>query len=433
MKSWRNLPPALLASLVVELVASIAFTYVQLTRSLDSPSIRWDLAERGFWLAADVLAIFGALALARRLTGLAATGFRLVAAGFTLSIVQMVGWEMFDAFQPHWNVETVGKVSQWAWFAIALLEVGGAALAAAPTRRGLAVAGVAVAILANPPPPLASHMYAWLVHGWKASVLLQQAMHLASLGVIAAVALALAPEPYPAPPADAVPGFRAIASGLWLRVIAACTFAGLMLSLVLGKSGAGAIDVLKLATISVAVVNVTAFVIIARGALATLVRDMPRFWMTLGATANLWCLGVTVAQLATTYRLLYGGHDDFGYGSTSLEDRAQALAAVAPLVGVAAIAAIATAIAGFAANRGLDQLRVEAQGKGLGFVTLMVAAVGIQGWLLPDQTSDGNVVFFLLAAAGCSLGATVLMARLCTRAADSLHAEMPLPTATLRS
>jgi hypothetical protein len=205
-----------------------------------------------------------------------------------------------------------------------------------------------------------------------------------------------------------------------------------MLMLMLGKSGEGAEGIFKLATISVAVVNAISFFIVARGALTILVRDVPALWATLGAAANLWCLGVTIAQLPTTYRLLYGDREEFGFGG-SLADKAQQLAIIAPLVAIAAIAIIATAIAGFAANRGLDQLRAEAQGKGLGFVMLMLAAIGIQQWLLPEQTSEGSVMFFLAAAAACSLGATILMARLCTRAADSLHAETPLPTATLRN
>jgi len=432
MKSWRNLPPALLAMFLVELLAVVVYLGYQLTHDIMSPSVRWDLADRGFWLAADALAIFGTLALARRLTGLAATGLRVVAVGFALSIANMAGWQLFETFQPHWNVETVGKVSQWSWFAIKLLEVGGLIIAVAQTRRGLAIAGVVVALVTNAPPPLASHMFGCLVHSWRASMVLQEVLHLVSLGLFAAVALALAPEPYPGPPSDAAPGFHAIASGLWLRVIAAVSFAGLMVMLMLGKSGEGAESIFKLATISVAVVTAISFFIVARGALTLLVRDVPALWVTLGAAANLWCLGVSLAQLPTTYRMLYGHFEYSDFGG-SIPERAQALSIAAPLIAIGAIALIATAIAGFAANRGLDQLRAEAQSKGLGFVTLMLASIGIQQWLLPEQTSEGSVMFFLVAAAICSLFATAMMARLCTRAADSLHAETPLPTATLRS
>ena len=431
-KNWRNLPPALLAMFVLQVVSAIAFTIYQTTHSItDVSSVRWDLTDRGFWVAADVLGIIGMLALARRLTGTAATGLRIVALGFALSLASMIGWELFDAFQPHWSFETVSKVSHWSWWVVKLLPLVGGAIAAAPTHRRLAVVAVIAALLTDPVPPLSPHLYGWLVHGFMSQLLLLEVLRLASLAVTAAVALALAPEPYPGPHSDATPGFRAIAAGLWLRVIAACTFAGLMLLLLLGKAGEGTEAVFKLATISVMIVNALSCLIVARGALSTLVRDMPTTAMTLGGAASLWCLGVSLAQLPWTYNAFYGDHG-YGYGA-DLMSRINALSIVAPLVGVAGVALIAAGIAGFSARRGLDQLRAEAQGKGLGFVMFMIASIGIQQWLLPQQTSEGTMMFFLLAAAGCSLGATVLMARLCTRTADSLQTDATLPTATLRS
>lgn len=431
MRSWRNLPPALLAMFAIELVAIVVLTTYDLTHSITARSDRFDLATSGLWLASDALGMFGALALTRRLTGSAATGMRVIAAAFGLSLVASVAWDSIWTLRPEWALDHLRAASDWSWFVIKLLPLAGIAISTFSTHPRLALLAVVTVLLADSPPPLAHHLWGWLVHGYTGQMLLYQVLRIATLAALAAGLVAIAPEPYPAPPSDAAPGFHAIASGLWLRVIGACTFAGLMLLLVLGKSGEGAVSVLKLATISVAVVNALSFFIVARGALSTLVREMPVSWMTAGAVANLWCLGVTLRQLPWTYKLLYGARD-FGYAS-DLETRAQALSIIAPLVAVAGIAVIVAAIAVFAANRGLAQLHDEARGKGLGFVMLMIAAVGIQNWLLPDQTSDGSAMFLLLAAAGCSLGATVLMARLCTRAADSLHAETALPTATLRS
>ena len=429
MKSWRNLPPALLAMFAIEVLSLVVFTTYELTHDLGARAYRFDLVARGFWLATDALGMFGALALARRLGGAAAIGFRMVAAGFALSLAGTVAWDVVWTLHHDGGFETLEKLNEWTWFALKLVPLAGIAIATFATHRRLAVIAVAAIVVCDPVPGLSQHMWGWVATGWKSQMLLFQVLRIGSLAVLAAGALALAPEPYPAPPVDAVPGFHAISSGLWLRVIAACTFAGLMLLLLLGKAGEGAMGVFKLATISVAVVNAISFFIVARGALATLVRDMPTRWMLLGGIANLWCLGVTLGQLPSMYRMLYG--DSYGGGDTM--ERAQALSVIAPLVAVAAIALIAIGVAGFAATRGLEQLRAEAQSKGLGFVMLMVAAIGIQQWLMPQQTSEGTVMFMLLAAAGCSLAATVMMARLCTRAADSLHAEVPLPTATLRS
>jgi hypothetical protein len=128
--------------------------------------------------------------------------------------------------------------------------------------------------------------------------------------------------------------------------------------------------------------------------------------------------------------MLYSSqYDDAFAGNT--QDILQALSLAVPLVALGAIAIIATAIAGFAARRGLDQLRAEAQGKGTAFVLLMLTSVGVQSWLLPDAGSVGSFGMFTLAASVAALVATVQMARLCALAADSLHAEAPLPRATV--
>ena len=168
---------------------------------------------------------------------------------------------------------------------------------------------------------------------------------------------------------------------------------------------------------------------IARGALGAMVAEIPAVPLVLAKAASLWCLGVTLAQLPYTYRMLYAA-EEYGYGSAA-RDYVQALSVIAPIVAIAAIAAVARAIAGFAARRGLEQLRFEAQSKGVGFVTLMLASIGLQQWLLPQMTSEGSLMFMMLGAAVCSLWATVLMARLCALTADSLQAEPGLPTATV--
>jgi hypothetical protein len=130
------------------------------------------------------------------------------------------------------------------------------------------------------------------------------------------------------------------------------------------------------------------------------------------------------------FRMLYGNRDSYAYGGDTPEIL-QALTIAGPLVAIGAIAVIATSIGGFAARRGLDQLRAEAQGKGAAFVGLMLANVALQSWLLPKADSLGSFVGMTFASAAFALWATVQMARLCTLAADSLHAEPPLPKATL--
>jgi len=232
-------------------------------------------------------------------------------------------------------------------------------------------------------------------------------------------------------PETATAGLRTIASALWLRVIAACGVAGLTLLLMLGKPGEGAVGVLKLAMISGAVINAISVAMMTRGALAASrsgIADLPRTPLVLAAAAAVWCLGVALSQLPHMYRMLYGDHDEYGSGHDS-QDYVQALALTVPLVATGAVAAVAAAIGGFASRRGLEQLRSEAQGKGAGFVALMLGSIAVQAWLLPKADSLGSFAFLTLCAAACGLFATVLMARLCTLAADSLHATPGLPSA----
>lgn len=430
MKNWRNLPPALLAMFVIEAVSIVGFLAWDLGSAPDHDSVRLSLTETGLAFATYALGLTGFLELARRSTGRVALGFKVSAIGFGLALANQIWWHLFQLVQPHWSFETVGKVQEWTYFTIRFVPLLGVVIAASVARRRAAIAGAVVLFASDPVPWLAARMYGWLASGWKSHLALNESLYAASFVALVVLTVQLATPGVLPPASEGSSGFRTVASGLWLRVIAACTVAGLTLLLVLGKAGEGSAGVLKLAMISSAVVNAISLAMIARGVLSAVVADVPAVPLAVSAAATLWGLGVSLAQLPAAYRMLYG---DGGYGSGSVyRDYADALSIVAPIVAIVAIGIIATAIAGFAARRGLEQLRFDAQGKGLGFVTLMVAALGLQQWLLPKATSEGSLGFFLLAAAACSLWATVLMARLCALAADSLQAEPGLPTATLQ-
>jgi FtsH-binding integral membrane protein len=128
--------------------------------------------------------------------------------------------------------------------------------------------------------------------------------------------------------------------------------------------------------------------------------------------------------------MLYGSHDP--WGGTSFEQKVvQALTVAVALVFLGAIAIVATAISGFAARRGLDQLRAEAQGKSAAFVVLMLVALALQAWLIPTADSTSTFGVTTVAAMAALLVATAQMARLCTHTADLLHTEPPLPKATV--
>ena len=64
---------------------------------------------------------------------------------------------------------------------------------------------------------------------------------------------------------------------------------------------------------------------------------------------------------------------------------------VPPLVAIAAIAVIAAAIAGSRPAAVFEQLRFEAQSKGVGFVVLMLASIGLQHGCCRDQPHEGSL------------------------------------------
>lgn len=429
MKSWRNLPPVLLAMFAIELVSLVGFLAYDLSHGPTDDSVRIGLAETGLTFTTYVLGVVGFLELARRTAGRVSLGFKITALGFALGLANQIGWHLFELFQPHWSFETISTVQQWTYYTVNLLPVLGVTIAATIVDRRAALAGVLAVLVSDPLPWLARHMYGWLVTGWKSQIVLVEVLHAIGLVALFVIAARLAVGGAEPPASSGASGFRTIASGLWLRVIAACTVAGLTLLLVIGKADESAASIFKLATISSAIVGAISLGMIARGAFGAMVAEIPAVPLVLAKAASLWCLGVTLAQLPYTYRMLYAA-DEYGYGSAA-RDYVQALSVVAPIVAIAAIAAVARAIAGFAARRGLEQLRFEAQSKGVGFVTLMLAGIGLQQWLLPDATSEGQLAGMMIGAAVCSLWGTVLMARLCALAADSLQAEPGLPTATV--
>jgi hypothetical protein len=432
MKSWRNLPVALQAFFAVEVLSTLAYAAYAATRHEMTDSARISLVDGGLYFAANVLAVVGFMDLARRTTGRLALGFKITALGFGLAIALQMWWHGFIAVQPQWNFHTMEKIEEWTRFVPRFVPLFSAIIAASASRRRLAIVGTLALIVSDPLPIVGRHTYGWLLTGYGSYMMLMEVLHLIELGALFLIVSRLATSGIAAPARDGASGLRTVAAGLWLRVIAACTMVGLTLLLALGRGEDGALSVLKLATISSAIVGCISFAMIARGTFGALVADLPALPLVLASTAMLWCLGVTLGQLPYTYKLLYG-HSDYGFGGSEGREYAEALSIAAPIIAIAAIAAVANAISGFAARRGLEQLRSEAQSRGIGFVALMLTGIAAQSWLLPQMRSEGSAVFMMLAAAGCSLWATVLMARLCALAADSLGSDPGLPTATLQA
>jgi hypothetical protein len=429
----KKLPPTLLVALATEVLSILVFGIREMLTSPDHWSISISLATTGMAIVTYVLGISGLLELAKRTTGRTNAGLRLAAAGFVLGLADMAFWLVFTYVQPHWNPDTLDRVQQWSWFAINLVPVLGLVIAAWDRDRRTAVIGLVVLLIADPLPPLARPMYGWIGHSYKAMMGLENGLRLVEVIVLFVLACCVAQGEPARAPDTATAGLRTIASALWLRVVAAVSVASLTMMMMLGSPGEGSVGILKLAMLAGAVINAISLMMMTRGAIAASragVVDLPRAPLALGAAAAAWCVGVALYQLPYMFRLLYGDpHGDFSFESSSAQDYVQALALAMPLVATAAIAAVAVAISGFASRRGLEQLRADAQGKGAAFVVLMLVSIGLQVGLLPKADTLSGFALMTIGAAVCSLWATVVMARLCATAADSLRAEPGLPTA----
>jgi hypothetical protein len=407
----KKLPPALLLALGLEVVTTVLYIAWMVSHEITGYPDWLNMGLEAASLVTYVLGISGLLELARQRTGREALGLRAAAVGFVLGLGMMAFWQVVVYVQPQWGEGTLELVSRWGWFAVNALPLLGLIVATSARHRTAAIAGVVVLLVAAPSPPIAKLLYGW-IHGWKAAIAVQHSLHAA--GIITALVLAshLAGTEPPRAPDAAADGLRAIASALWLRVIAALSVAGLTLLLVVGKAGEGSTGILKLAMMSGAVINVVSLILLARGALGAArsgIADLPRWPLVASGAGTLWCLGVGLYQLPYMFRMLYGNRDSYAYGGDTPEIL-QALTIAGPLVAIGAIAVIATSIGGFAARRGLDQLRAEAQGKGAAFVGLMLANVALQSWLLPKADSLGSFVGMTFASAAFALWATVQMA-----------------------
>jgi hypothetical protein len=152
--------------------------------------------------------------------------------------------------------------------------------------------------------------------------------------------------------------------------------------------------------------------------------------LALGGGMSLWAAGVSLAQLPYVYKALYGGR---GFGGGFEQEFMTSLSVALPIVVIIGVGLLATALSSYAANRGDEDLRTDAQGKGVGYVVLMLVAVAVQAWMLPKATSIGNFAMLSLLAAGASLWGTVIMAKLLGRGAEALDAAPHLPPASLVS
>ena len=435
-KGLRALPPALVlgfAGWLAWIAVRIGFG---LTHQDMFAAVRFGLVGEGVIFACELLALLGAFALARQLTGGAARGVRIAAFGLAGVALVDVAFGFFNFMAHPWQHEWLIDAFDYARYVVWLAVPIGLAIACGRQRRVLGIVVIAISLVTWLPPPLASRVYVALSASMVGLVL---KMLLTALGYATLLAgfAAIARSTTVADRVRAASGLRTAAKALWLRVIAAIVVVLLTLVVIGGRGSGGSIATLRLATLAAGVINILAVVQLGWGSVRAAQGSVPalgRWPLVLGGAASLWAAGVSLGQLPWLYKLLY--QRSSMVGDSQLADYAQVLTVAMPLVITAGVALLAIAIGRLAAHHGNEPLRAQAQAKGTGFVALTLAALAISAWMVPKAQHAGDASSFVilsLLAAGASLAATVMMARLCTLGAEELERDAGLPAATVVS
>lgn len=389
---------------------------------------RWWLTMHGCHVASNALFAAGLFELARRRSGAVRTGMWIAA---TLAVASMGLGEIMrwmSALKHDDSMLTISKI--WSYVApLMSIALAGSLALAMSRKRALAIAGVALAVVSRPLPVVDKVVFKPLAAGVVGH---QRVMAVLSLVYIAGIALLLFAACDGERPADgrlAMRGLGRVGSALLLRVFASLIGSGLLILLLMGGSGGeGSLEVLRVAMMAAAVVNVVAQVVMTIGMLeagAAGYRELSPWALAIAAACAAWVTGVLLDQLGGLYDMLYG----HGHVSHADRDLAMPLSTTIPLLVTASVGIVAGTIGAYAGRRGLEELRNHASGKGVGFVVLMLASLGITSWIVPEARSVGGLAIMLVCALIAAISAHLMGARLCALAARSIDAQPELPSA----
>ncbi len=433
---WRTLPPAMILGLVMP----IAYAIVRIPmwpslgdgrmEDFSTKIARVVLIGEGVGFLTQIAVIVGLLELSRRSVGRSRLGFQVALAGAALafSVDNLALLNQFTASP--WSHQWVYKAYSYAaiasWFVFAV----GLFLALPEKYRVLGVVGLVVTALTWLPPPAHDAVFGWMKLGEKSAQYFESAMRTLRYGMFLALAIAAAHGETTTDTYAASSGFRLASRALWLRVIAAVAVVMLTLMMI-GSRGDGGVEMFKFFMLAQGVLSFIALTMFGVGALRvarSAISGMSSWTLGVGGGASLWAAGVSLAQIPYLYKMLYKSSGDSWSRGESMA-WAQALSTALPIVVVVGVALLATAISGYAARRADEDLRTSAQANGIGFVALMLVAIAVQTWMLPKSRSIGNFAMLSLMAAAAGLWATVLMAKLLTRASVTVESEPAMPTA----
>ena len=433
---WRAAPAPLLVAFAMWLVYFVARVIILHTMTFEHGfSPRLNLTGEGISFAGSVLVLLGTMELANRPSALPRSLMQLAVAGAALPLTVDIVTGFVNFTKSPWDHKWVyylyeySSITGWVLLAVALT------LALPAAKRALGFAVIGVTLITFLPYPLHDKVFGALHLDGKLGFTVEMLLRAVRVTLLALLFIRVAEgTTTTAHPAGAAEGFRLAAKGLWIRVIAACVVVMFTLLVIAGKSrGDSTMSVFKLLMMGQAIVAVIALVMTGLGALRAARSGVPELeplTLTLGGTGSLWAAGVSLAQLPTIYKAFYGAGE---YGRGDLREMAEVLSLALPVIVIVGVGLLATALSGFAARRNNEELRTDAQGKGVGYVVLMLVAIAIQTWMLPKSRSVGNFAMLSLLGAAASLWGTIMMAKLLGRGADSLEMEPGLPMASVVS
>jgi hypothetical protein len=426
-RGYKALPPVLLGAIALSFVAAAVELVWMFAEPAFDASTKWMLTLRGLHTAADLLAIAGCIELGDRLAGTARRAVRAAALAIAIGMVMWMVWDWIFVLREHYERTLSDQILHWVGLAMRLAPTVALAIAAWP-RRAFAIAGLVLGAL----PVVADIFQESIVKalgeggsGFKVFFSLSMLMDAASFTVLAIGAASGATSP---DNQRAVTGLWRIGGALRVRVVAALVGSGIgLLVAISSHGGEGSVGIMKLAMIGGLAINIVAdFMLVLGAALAAraALPVLPRWPLVAAAACVAWSAGVMLDKLPHVYRLLYGDHS----GSDGFEYLA-VFGALVPLVELAGIALVAGTISAFANRRGDQELATHASGKGVGFVVLMLAGIGITTWLIPQAKSESGLLVMMLCALTAMLAAMIMMARLCKLASEAVDREPGLPAA----
>lgn len=437
IKGWRAVPPAL----VVALAAWSGFMVFRIAYVLGKTEMEWSprfgIAGDGISLACYTLGLLGALELARRATGRLSVAAKIAAAGFALGLALELASTLINFDLHFWDRKWLRDLLQYGYWLSWVGISGGFVWAVWEENRKLAAIGAVVALACDLPPFIATPIFEGF-KDYKTVFALDSGLRIMRTVMVLVLASAVSRGATPTDRLAGADGLRLAARGMWLRVIVAVSIVLMtLMAMTSARSGGeGIFKMLRFMMMAGACATVIAFAMfglgVGRTARATIV-NLPRVPLALSAACSMWCCGVELSKLPFIYRMLYNSG---GYGDRNT-DYMTAFATAEPLVAIAAVALVAIAISKFASERTTIALQSEAQGKGIGIICMMLASVAIQNWLMPkaaeraSSSSEGTVMVLMLLAAAAGLIAVVMIARLCSNAADEINREPGIPTASV--